>query len=314
MPAGSGRGGPTKGGTLSLEDEIDLVALARRVVARLRPAADLRDDLSQQAVAMAIELSRRFTPRDGPDAPPAREQAARYLFVSLQWNLRAYARGLRSVMPTPESDRRLARAYARLTATQGPLTTNEAARQLGVQEKRLAAALAAGDRTVSLDQPGRSDDDGESSLGQRIASAGPGPEDLSLAAAEAATVAARRAAVEGLAGEASPTSARARRRARRRLLYLLLDRMRHGDAEVLRLAYALPRKEMASLRSCRAYGCRRDGGHEHRPGEIARWLQGDAPTLARRLDDCLDRLRDLLGGRDPRSLLGEVSAEEVGKG
>lgn len=299
---------------MSLEDEIDLVALAGRVVARLRPAADLREDLLQQAVAMAIELSRRFKPRDDPDAPPPREQAARYLFVSLQWNLRAYARGLRSSVLAPESDRRLVRAYARLIATRGSLTTGEAARQLGVQEKRLVAALAAGDRTISLDQSSRSDEGGESSLGQQIASAELGPEDLSIAAVDADSTAARRAIVEGLAREAPPTSARARRRQRRRLLYLLLDRLRHGDAEVLRLAYALPRKELASLRSCRAYGCRQDGGHEHRPGEIARWLQGDEPTLARRLEDSLDRLRELLGGRDPRALLGEVSADEGAKG
>lgn len=294
---------------MSLEEEIDLVALAQRVVARLRPSADLREDLTQQAVAMAIELARRFRPRDDPDAPPPREQAARYLFVSLQWNLRAYARGLRSLVPAPESDRRLVRAYLRLTATRGSLSVAEAARQLGVQERRLVAALAASDRTISLDHSSRSDDGDETPLGQQVAAAGPGPEDLSVAAVDAQSAATRQAIVKGLAREAPPTSAKARRRQRRRLLYLLLDRLRHGDAEVLRLAYALPRKELASLRSCRTYGCRQEGGHEHAPGEIARWLQSDESPLAARLNESLDRLEELLGDRDPRALLREVSAD-----
>ncbi len=292
-----------------MEEEIDLVALAQRVVARLRPAPDLRDDLTQQAMTMAIELLRRFKPRDDPDAPPAREQATRYLFVSLQWNLRRYARGLRSSIAAPESDRRLARAYLRLSAAQGSLSVAEAARQLGVSEKRLVTALAANDRTISLDESRRDDEGGATPLGEQVAATAPGPEDLSLAAADAESAATRRAVVRDLAAEAPPVSAKGRRRQRRRLLYLLLDRLRHGDAEVLRLAYGLPRKELATLRSCRAYGCRQDGPHAHGPDEIARWLQGDEAALARRLRDSLDRLGELLGGRDPRPLLREVSAD-----
>lgn len=296
---------------MSLENEIDLAALARRVVARLRPPSDLRDDLIQQAVALSIDLLRRFTPRDGADVPPPREQAERYLFVSLQWSLRRYARGLRSSMPAPESDGRLSRAYARLVATQGSLAIDEAARQLGIQPKRLAAALAASDWTVSLDRPGRPEDDGgDASLVDQVAASGPGPEELSVAAVEFGQAAILQAiAGAAIAGE-TDTSTKNRRRQTRRVLYLLLEQLRHGDSEVIRLAYALPRKELGTLRSCRTYGCRQDSGHEHTSEEIARWLQGDRAMLARRLQDSLDQLCELLGGRDPRRLLRDVSGSE----
>jgi hypothetical protein len=292
---------------LSLEEEIDLTALTRRVVASLRPPPALRDDLLQQAAVLALDLLRRFHPRTAPEAPEPRIQAERYLFVSLQWNLRAYLRRLRSSLAVPESDRRLARAHARLAALQGELSLEEAAAQLGVTPARLAAALAATDRALSLDHD-RSEpsEDRPVTLAERVAAPGPGPEEQVVAAVEEER-AERRRALLGRALADGEAAVKGRQRARR-MLYLLLDQLQHGDAEVLRLAFALPRKELDTLRSCRAYGCRREGGHQHRPGEIARWLQAEPGLLSHRLEDALEQLGELLGGRDPRRILRRVSA------
>lgn len=297
---------------MSFEEELDVVACARRVVDRLRPPSELREDLIQQAVVLSYEILRRFQPRAGVDAPPPLVQAERYLLVTLRWNLRAYARRLRSLVPVPDSDRRLARAYGRLITTRGSLTVAEAARELGVEPKRLAAALAASDQTISLDGPVSQDADGsQDSLGARVATHGPGPEELFVAAVDEEQAALRRALIGRVVQSSVGDSAKERRRQARRILYLLLDQLPHGSAEVIRLAFALPRKELSTLRSCRTYGCRQDDGHEHTPREIARWLEGDEPLLVRHRRNGLDRLSDLLGGRDPRRLLREVSAMAV---
>jgi hypothetical protein len=294
---------------LEPETQLDVMGLARRVVAGLHPAAELKEDLVQQAVVLSFDLLQRFRPRSDPGALTPREQAERYLFVSLQWHLRAYSRRLRSSVSVPESDRRLANAYNQLVAVQGSLSIDAAAAQLGVKPKRLAEALAGRERAISLDQPGWSDDeDVGPTLEQRVADADPGPEQQVVASVDDAYAAVRQSVLGQVLQTTTEPSSNTRRRQTRSVLYLLLEQLRRGDAEILRLAFALPRKEIETLRSCRTYGCRQETGHEHGPGEIARWLQSDPSVLARRLEHSLDDLEGLLGGRDPRRLLGEVSA------
>lgn len=284
--------------------------MARRVVSRLRPTAKEQDDLLQQAVITSIDLLRRFHPRTDPQAPPPREQAERYLYVSLQWNLRAYARRLRSSVPVPDSDRRLAHAYAKIAALQESLPIEDAAKQLGVQVERLTAALAASDYTISLDRPGFSSDESNAvPLGEQLADEELGPEDALIAEFDEQQAILLRHLADTFADqESTDSSAKRRRQQTRQLVHYLLEQLGRGDAEVIRLVYALPRKELDTLRSCRTYGCRQDAGHEHSSTEIARWLQADPEKLARRLRDSLETLDGLLGGRDSRRLLADVSA------
>ncbi|HLH73317.1 MAG TPA: hypothetical protein VKX96_08530 [Chloroflexota bacterium] len=308
---------------MSLEDEIDLLSLAQRAVASMRVSTEFEEDLFQQAVVTAIELLRCFQPRTGADQPEPRVQAERYVFVSLRWHLRAYLRRLRSLLPVPDHDRRLARAYNELAAKQGSLPVVDAAKRLGVKANRLAAALAARDSVASLDSPVRpaDDSDNEGNLVQQLAAAEPSTEELALARIEAEirtqhqTILAKVIQEETTRSIASgPVSRSTMHRSTRQrgesayhLLQLLLDQLSHGEAEIIRLAFALRRKELGALRSCRAYGCRYDRGHRHSPAEIARWVGTDEASLTRRLGNTIDDLKDFLGGRDVARLLGELS-------
>jgi hypothetical protein len=294
--------------SISLEPDVDVAAVARRVVARLRPSDDLKDDLLQQAVVEGIDLLRRFHPRSGPGQPSPRDQAERYLYVSLQWNLRTYARRLRSSISIHDSDRRLIAAFHRLAETQANLSVEEAAHQLGVRPTRLAAALRASDFTISLDQPTASDDrDDGLSLSQRLAAEEPSPEEALIATIDEQQAMLRQSLLDTTTPTASGRSSHDRLDQIRHIVLLLLEQLGHGEAEIIRLSFALPRKELNTIRSCRAYGCRQERGHRHEPVELARWLHADPNDLARRLDDGIDSLRELLGGRDPRRLLHAVS-------
>lgn len=286
--------------------DLDLPTLVRRVVGALRPPAELRDDLIQEGLVRAIDLLQRFTPAD-PDLDP-RVQAERYLAVSLRWQLRAYLRSLRTPLTIPERDRRLAQAYSRLVAVTGLLPVAEAAAQLGVTPERLAQALAATERVTSLDRPRPGDADRASSLVERIASSETTPEDRLVAAVDDRRAALGEALVAEVARNRPPAGQTGRREQVRHLLYLVLAQLPSGDAEIVRLAFALPREEVGTLRSCRAYGCRRDRGHEHPALEIARWVGYDLGVIEQRLADSLDELATLLGGRDPRRLLHQVSS------
>jgi hypothetical protein len=132
--------------------QVDLADIARRVVAELRPAVDLRSDLFQQGSLVGLHLLRTFRPRSEPGETDARTQAEKYLYVSLRWHLRSYARKLRSSVVVPERDRRLARDYQVLIASTGPRSLEDAAQRLGTRPKRLALALASSVNVPPLDE------------------------------------------------------------------------------------------------------------------------------------------------------------------
>ena len=302
---------PRRCDPMSLEEEIDLLSLAERAAVSVRAPAEFKEDLVQEAVVTSIELLRRFQPGTGADFPEPRVQAERYVFVCLRWHLRAYLRRMRSPLPVPDHDRRLVRAYDQVAAEQGSLSLDQAAFQLNVKSKRLAAALAARGTVVSLDYPAETNrgNEGGMSLGQQLPSKGPGTEDLAIAAIEAEIRSQHQAIIGRVIQDEREVrlSTRERNQNVHRLVYLLLDQLPRGDAEVIRLAFALRREEVEALRSCRAYGCRRDRGHSHSPHEIARWVGGDGVTIEQRLKNGLDELRDLLGGRDAAQFLHELS-------
>ncbi len=294
---------------MDLEPNINLDALARRVVAHLRPAPDIRDDLIQQANVFGLDLLQRFQPRNDADSPEPTVQAERYLFVSLQWHLREYARQLRSPLPMPERDRRVARDYQALVSQGHPLTLEEAARRLGIRPIRLARVLSSSETVVSLDDVGVSaNDEAQSALSERVRSNDPGPEQTVVTALDDERQVTRDEILARAIRNDDRESTTDRRRKTRRVLYLFLDELPDTDAEVIRLSYSLPRKERGGLRSCRTYGCRLPAGHEHPPSDIARWFETDSARVTQRLSAALDELGELLGGRDPRRLLREISA------
>ncbi len=293
---------------MGLEIDVDLEALARRVVARLRPSPELRADLIQQAVVIGIELMQRFQPQISPDALPPSQQAERYLYVSLLRRLRAYSRDQRLPMVVSDRDHRLVRSYYRLIAMEGALPLNIAAERLAVKPERLALALRSTTSAVSLDHSDTFTSDGEAtSIGERVAAPDGTPEEIVVAAIDRDRIARRKRPTQ-----TDDDTKVGRRQQIRRLLYGLLDNLTDGDAEIIRLAFGLPRRELEALRSCRAYGCRRDGGHEHTPLEIARWVGADTQTVSRRMAGALDELEQLLGNRDPRRVIRAISAGPVG--
>jgi hypothetical protein len=291
------------------ELEVDVGEIARRVVSGLGPAPDLRADLIQQGNLIGLDLLRTFQPRTEPDAPDSRTQAERYLFVSLRWHLRGYARKLRSSVVVPERDRRLARNYQTLIATTGPLSLEDAATRLGTRPKRLASAIASSATVVSLDRGEDVSDEGQSIvLVDSIATTDAAPEQALENAADEQNAVVRqdvmRRAVE--LKDEHPTKGRTNQAGR--VLDLFLEQLSDASAEIIRLSFGLPRKELGGLPSCRTYGCRLGNSHGHAPEEIARWIEGDPSRVARRLTVPLEELRELLGGRDPHRLFQQASA------
>jgi hypothetical protein len=290
---------------------VDVSAVTGRVIARLRVSPEVQAELRQQAALFAMNLLRDFKPSTSPDAADPRLQTERYLATSLRWHLRDYLRDLQSPVPIPPRDRRLAQAYRQMIVTEGFTPLSDAARRLGTTPKRLEAALGATEHVTSLDLGAGVSRDGDSiPLIDRLAADDLSPEQQLIATLDAQDELIRRSLANDARTspviEAQPTAGDRRRQAAK-LLYGLLDQLPAGDAELLRLAYALPRRELGSLRSCRAYGCRQTGGHEHLSPDLVRWTMSEPNTIRRRLQRALEDLGELLGGRDAPRFLREVS-------
>ena len=282
------------------------MAVARRVTTGLRVPFELREDVTQQAVLYSIDLLRRFQPADDVERTAPQVQAEKYLAVSLRWHIRGYLRSMRTPLRIPEGDRRLARDYQRLLAVEGSLPLPEAARRLGVRSSRLIAAINAKETPLSLHRP--SHDDGGCTLADTVAGTEPSPEEKVVAAVEQEHRGDRQTLVSQAMKDDRGDANTRRCRQVRKLVYGFLDRLTYGDAETLRLSFALPSEDLRAVRACRAYGCRVDTAHEHTTAEVSRWLGCGENVVADRRQFALEEFRDLLGGRDPLRLLHTASA------
>jgi len=284
---------------------VDVMAVARRVTTGLHVPSELREDVTQQAVLYSIDLLRRFHPAEDVNRTAPRVQAEKYLAVSLRWHLRTYLRSMRSPLRIPDGDRRLARDYQRLLTNEGPQPLPEAARRLGVRPMRLVAAINAKETTLSLQRPIH-DDDG-CTLAETVAGNDLSPEDSVVAAEERKHRGDRQTLVSQAMKEDHGDANSRRCRQVRKLVYGFLGRLTYGDAETIRLSFALPSEDLRAVRACRAYGCRQETAHEHTTDDVSRWLGCGENVVTDRRQFAMDEFRDLLGGRDPLRLLRIVS-------